>query len=422
MRKIQFEKAKTSLYEEVTKDGLKVIVAPIEEAQKSICGIYVNYGGFKHEKTIGKTNIPYGVAHFIEHRLFDTPKGNASVLMEELGAYSNAYTSHSFTVYYFETTKDIYKPLDILLAMTTNMGFTEEAVENEKDIIIAELSEYEDDRNDAILRELKHNLYFESPLKQDILGTRTSIKETHLSTLKKVFYNNYKLDNLTLICAGKVNPEEISSYLSKVKFTQRQKSEQVTELEYKENYSVPVKERSEVVFNLEITTVGLGIKFPPRRELYEKYGDKMFAIYEILPNVLFSQIRNNIEKMKKDNLIISNLGANIIEGGEDTMLYALFTTDKPNELINELKDYLSKLPSTLKSGEFRAIRNNYVGSMLRSFGDVNDYFDELVEKYANHIAAPAMIESVKMLSKHAVKDFLNDLKSWPITFTTFKKD
>lgn len=148
----------------------------------------------------------------------------------------------------------------------------------------------------------------------------------------------------------------------------------------------------------------------------------MFAIYEILPNVLFSQIRNNIEKMKKDNLIISNLGANIIEGGEDTMLYALFTTDKPNELINELKDYLSKLPSTLKSGEFRAIRNNYVGSMLRSFGDVNDYFDELVEKYANHIAAPAMIESVKMLSKHAVKDFLNDLKSWPITFTTFKKD
>ena len=178
MRKIQFEKAKTSLYEEVTKDGLKVIVAPIEEAQKSICGIYVNYGGFKHEKTIGKTNIPYGVAHFIEHRLFDTPKGNASVLMEELGAYSNAYTSHSFTVYYFETTKDIYKPLDILLAMTTNMGFTEEAVENEKDIIIAELSEYEDDRNDAILRELKHNLYFESPLKQDILGTRTSIKET----------------------------------------------------------------------------------------------------------------------------------------------------------------------------------------------------------------------------------------------------
>lgn len=422
MRKIQFEKAKTSLYEEVTKDGLKVIVAPIEEAQKSICGIYVNYGGFKHEKTIGKTNIPYGVAHFIEHRLFDTPKGNASVLMEELGAYSNAYTSHSFTVYYFETTKDIYKPLDILLAMTTNMGFTEEAVENEKDIIIAELSEYEDDRNDAILRELKHNLYFESPLKQDILGTRTSIKETHLSTLKKVFYNNYKLDNLTLICAGKVNPEEISSYLSKVKFTQRQKSEQVTELEYKENYSVPVKERSEVVFNLETTTVGLGIKFPPRRELYEKYGDKMFAIYEILPNVLFSQIRNNIEKMKKDNLIISNLGANIIEGGEDTMLYALFTTDKPNELINELKDYLSKLPSTLKSGEFRAIRNNYVGSMLRSFGDVNDYFDELVEKYANHIAAPAMIESVKMLSKHAVKDFLNDLKSWPITFTTFKKD
>lgn len=422
MRKIQFEKAKTSLYEEVTKDGLKVIVAPIEGAQKSICGIYVNYGGFKHEKTIGKTNIPYGVAHFIEHRLFDTPKGNASVLMEELGAYSNAYTSHSFTVYYFETTEDIYKPLDILLAMTTNMGFTEEAVENEKDIIIAELSEYEDDRNDAILRELKHNLYFESPLKQDILGTRTSIKETHLSTLKKVFYNNYKLDNLTLICAGKVNPEEISSYLSKVKFTQRQKSEQVTELEYKENYSVPVKERSEVVFNLETTTVGLGIKFPPRRELYEKYGDKMFAIYEILPNVLFSQIRNNIEKMKKDNLIISNLGANIIEGGEDTMLYALFTTDKPNELINELKDYLSKLPSTLKSGEFRAIRNNYVGSMLRSFGDVNDYFDELVEKYANHIAAPAMIESVKMLSKHTVKDFLNDLKSWPITFTTFKKD
>lgn len=96
MRKIQFEKAKTSLYEEVTKDGLKVIVAPIEGAQKSICGIYVNYGGFKHEKAIGKTNIPYGVAHFIEHRLFDTPKGNASVLMEELGAYSNAYTSHSF--------------------------------------------------------------------------------------------------------------------------------------------------------------------------------------------------------------------------------------------------------------------------------------------------------------------------------------
>lgn len=422
MRKIPFEKVDLNLYEHVTPDGLKVLIAPIKDAVKTVCGIYVDYGAFKHEHSVGKTSIPYGVAHFLEHRLFDTPQGNASALMEKMGAYANAMTSYSYTLYYFETTNDIYKPLDLLLAMTTNLTFDEASVEKEKPIILSELAMYENEPLEVINQALKDNLYFESPLRQDILGTRDSIKEIHQSTLRKIFNCNYGPERLTLICTGRVDPVEIEAHLAKLKFVGGRKKEEVKPLTYRERYNEVKREISRQTFPLENTKVAVGIKFLPREELYTRYGDKLFAIYTLLPELLFGAASKETERLIEQRLALSVEDYSLIEGGEDACLSAVFMTDDEEALIAELKSYFSALGQKFCPRDLSAVRKDYIGRSTRRIGSPNALFDDLVASYANHIASPAMIENVKIVSSHDFKKFLKDMSTWPIAFAVLTKE
>lgn len=422
MQKVVFEKLGVDLYEGVMNNGLKVLIAPVKNAKVTRCGIYVDYGAFKHASQVGKTSIPFGVAHFLEHRLFDTPKGDATVLFEKMGASANALTSYSYTLYYFETIdKDIFTPLDLLLTMCTNFTSSEEAVENEKGIIYSEKSMYENDPLDVISHDVARNLYFNSPIKEDILGSRDNIKSIHQSTLRKVFSINYIPEKMTLIITGKVDPDEIEAYLEKVKFTQPAKVEKATPFVYTEKYDSCVKEISYRDFPIEMTRVAVGLKFPPRQLLFEEYQDELFAYYAILPDLLFGSTSKFVESLTEKGLAIQVEDYSLVEGGEDACLSATFMTEKPDELIEELKSYLSKMSKEYDQEEQEACIKAYVGSSIVRMGNARTLFQDIVSAYANHIASPSLVDRVKMMSGRRFKKFLHTIEKSPMAFAVLRK-
>lgn len=426
MRKITFEQVKSDLYEEITEQGLKVLVAPLEGCSSVYAGIYVETGAFRHEEMIGKTRIPAGIAHFMEHMLFHTVQGSAMSRFEELGASSNAYTTHSYTAFYFSTTEEDYqKPLDQLLAMTSNLTFTEEEVDSEREIILAELDQDLSDPSVLLTEEVKNNLYLDSPIKDSILGTAKSIKDIHLSNLKKYFLYHYDLSNMTLIVTGHVQPEEIHALLEARKFTNKTLSEKLKEevklLRYREEYGqvhYPFTTRPGAY---DTKTLGLGIKFLPRMELYERYGDDLFAIYELLPQLLFGNASAFIERQDK---LETTFGAEDIildEGAEDALLYLSFASEKPEELQFELKNYLSTLHKKVKSKDFRLLKRSYIGRATAELAKPDELFFNLLEGYANHLAYPALVERISSLSFKVMKAFLKDMESWPYAMALLTK-
>lgn len=421
MRKIPFEKIGLTLYEDVAPSGLKVIVAPVKDAETAYCGLYVDYGAFKHESAIGGTKIPYGVAHFLEHSLFHTAKGDANTMMERLGAYANALTAYSYTLYYYQTTKDIYGPLDILLSMTTSLTFTEEDVEREKKIILSELSMYENNPLECLLTQLKDNIYANSPLKFDVLGTRESIKEIHQSTLRKVFGVNYTIDNMTLICTGRVDPDELMAYLSKVRFALQPCRDKAVPLTYAEKPNAVVREFSTSHFPTESTKVAVGLKLPPRKEMYERYGMDLFILYELVPVLLFSRSSRAIDDIMKSHLALSVETYDLVQGGEDAMLYCVFMTERADELIERLKEYFDQAPKAYDGHVLTAIRKGFIGPKIADCGEPDELFFDLVDHYADHIAAPTLVESAKLLYGRQVKKFLKDVATWPRSFAVMRK-
>lgn len=418
MRKITFEQIRSDLYEEITAQGLKVLVAPVAGSPTVYAGVYADSGAFRHEEAVGKTRIPLGIAHFLEHMLFHTVRGNAMTEFERLGAATNAYTTYSYTAFYFSTTEDYRPPLDLLLAMTTNLTFTDEEIDREREIILSELDQDLSDPSVILADEVKSNLFLDSPLKDSILGTARSIRDIHLSNLRKYFQNHFDLQQLTLIVVGDVDPEEIHQILESRKFTNHfrsegQKAEDVKPLRYREEYGQVRRPYSTVAGAYDTPVLGLGIKFLPRMELYERYGDDLFAIYELLPQLLFGPASAFIARQEKLETTAGAEDNALDEGAEDAFLYISFATEKPDELEFELKNYLGNLHKKIKAQDLRLLKRCAAGRSVAEAAKPDELFFSLLEAYANHVAYPALAERVSSLSYKTVKAFLKDMETWP---------
>ena len=214
------EKLQEKMQFAVHKSGLRVYVFPKKGFGKYYAIYGTEYGSIDRSfKVPGDDEfsvVPDGIAHYLEHKLFEQEDGgNAFDLFAETGASSNAFTSFDLTAYLFSCTDKFYENLDILLGFVNKPWFTKENVEKEQGIIGQEIKMYDDDAEWRVFFNTLTAMYHNNPVKIDIAGTVESIAQITPELLYRCYNAFYNPANMILVMVGDVDIEKAMTYVDK---------------------------------------------------------------------------------------------------------------------------------------------------------------------------------------------------------------
>ena len=211
MEQVNFSRVGERMYHQVLENGLNVFVFPKPEFQKGYAFFATNYGGMDMRFFLDGEwhDTPAGVAHYLEHKMFDTKEGNALQELAANGASPNAFTSSAITGYYFESTEKFEENLRILLSFVSVPWFTQESVDKEQGIIGQEIGMIEDNPDWRVFMNLMAALYKSHPIRVSVAGSVESISHITADTLYACHKAFYDPANMTLCVAGNVDPEHI---------------------------------------------------------------------------------------------------------------------------------------------------------------------------------------------------------------------
>ena len=218
MNSLNYPRIGERLYHKVLDNGLNVFVCPKPEHAKSYAFFATNYGGMDTRFCLNGQwhDTPAGVAHFLEHKMFDTEDGNALQDLASNGASPNAFTGNDMTGYYFESTEKFEENLRILLSFVSVPWFTAESVDKEQGIIAQEIRMVEDNPDWRVYMNLMDGLYQNHPARISVAGTVESISHITDKTLYDCHRAFYTPENMVLCVAGNVDPERVCAIATEI--------------------------------------------------------------------------------------------------------------------------------------------------------------------------------------------------------------
>lgn len=200
--------------------GLTILIYPREKMRSTYAVFGTRYGSidkaFKRSDEPEAEVTPAGIAHFLEHKLFESEDGDAFTRYAEIGASANAYTSFETTRYLFSCTENAEKALEILLDFVQSPYFTAQTVEKEQGIIGQEIKMYDDDPQWRVLFNLLRALYHNHPIKDDIAGTVESIAAITPEHLYRCYNTFYNLNNMALCVSGNSDVDSVLALCDKM--------------------------------------------------------------------------------------------------------------------------------------------------------------------------------------------------------------
>ena len=385
----------------IHESGLKIYIIPKKGFSKYYAIYGTDYGSCDTEFTAGgeseKTYLPDGIAHFLEHKLFEEADGkNAFDRFSVTGANANAYTSFDITAYLFSCTDKFYENLEILLDFVNHPYFTNENVAKEQGIIGQEIKMYDDEPSWRVFFNMLGAMFHNNPVKIDIAGTVESIAKITPELLYKCTDNFYHPSNMSLVMVGDIDIEKainlVDKYVNKttdgglIRYTKDEPCERVKEFtEQFLSVSMPIfmigfKENEKYTdgnelskrrimtqllleiyfgqssdFYMNLYDKGLiNTSFSKETELEKTYGFTAFSGESKSPNEVYSYIKEYIEKCKKEDinedsllrakrvLIGKNLKAyNSVEKIGNSFIKTFFNGENPL-LYNEITENITK--------------------------------------------------------------------------------
>ena len=339
-----------------------------------------------------KIPIPWGAAHFLEHRMFSLGEIDASDLFADLGATCNAYTTYEKTTYYFSTQKNFYECLSILLKMMSSFTSTPEQIENEKSIILQEASMYDEDPNHVLNSAILKQAYHNHPINVDVIGTKETIKNMSYDVLKAIYDTFYDPSNLSLVVCGDINPNELEEYLNE-NLLESKNISKITPLKITEPLEVVDEEGVAKLPTIEVPRFAYLYKFEGLKKSSEK--DKMYFSYYFLLEHLFASSGVLSEKWLNEGIITSLMDYSIISNIDLDCLIFYNISDDVDLIIKSLNDVFDinkKVPMTQE--DLDKIRKTHYGQTIRAYESVgglcsyfvydlftsfNDFFAEVEE-------------------------------------------
>ncbi len=212
MKELKYPRLGERCFWEKLPNGLKICVIPKPGFQKSFAFFATQYGGEDECFLLNghRRQTPAGVAHFLEHKMFDLPEGNALQELSARGASPNAFTSTNLTGYYFTCTDGFYENLRTLLTFVTTPFFTQESVAKEQGIIAQEIRMIQDNPDWQLYNGLMESLFLYHTSRNNVAGTVESISRITPKVLTDCHKTFYHPSNMVLCVAGNVDPRRVS--------------------------------------------------------------------------------------------------------------------------------------------------------------------------------------------------------------------
>lgn len=217
MQQYEYSQFNQVVYKERLENGLLVTMIPLAGFHKTYAIMSTEFGSVDntfvplHQDQF--QTIPDGVAHFLEHKMFEKADHDAFDLFGRLGADPNAFTSFTQTRYLFSTTSHLRENLDVLLDFVQDPYFTKQTVNKEKGIIGQEITMYNDDPSWRLYLGMLSNLYPHDPMRIDIAGTRESIQKITPEILYETYRTFYQPANMNLLIVGKLDPRQVLEWI-----------------------------------------------------------------------------------------------------------------------------------------------------------------------------------------------------------------
>ena len=305
MQIIENLQVKEKLYTEKLENGLTIMIIPKKGIKKKYVMWATHYGSMDNKFVVpgenSETTVPDGVAHFLEHKMFEQPNGTNSLdTFSALGVDANAYTTNDYTTYLFECTDKFNEALEELMDYVQHPYYTDENVEKEKGIIAQEIKMYDDHPFWQVYMNAMKCLYKNNPVKLDIAGTVESISEIDKETLYYCYNTFYTPANMLMVVSGDFVPEEL---IEQIKSRLIKKENVDVERIYpQEPEEINEKEKIvEMAVNNPLFVIGFKDKVEKNKEEMVR---KHIAI-EILLYMLIGKSSSLYQDLYKNNLILA---------------------------------------------------------------------------------------------------------------------
>ncbi len=401
-----------SLYHHTS--GLDILIWEMDGFTTTEAVFGTKYGSVNNEFKTLDTNdfvkVPDGIAHYLEHKLFENEDCDVFELYAQTGASANAYTSFCETAYTFSCSNNYEESLEILLNFVQKPYFTEQSVEKERGIITQEIKMTSDSPDRACFFNLLEALYFNHPVKIDIAGTVESIQEINVDLLYKCYNTFYNLNNMALCIAGNVDEDKVLEICDKCLISAENKK---LEVKFPDEPAEIVKQRVSQKFTVGIPIFGIGIKCPTFT------GDEMVKM-ELAAGIILQMLVGSMSSLYKelfDEGLINPSHSIEVFNAEEGFFTCIFSGESknPDEVFKRYLDEIEKAKiDGLDKRLFEIIKKAKYGGVVRGFNNVENCADAM---FRNHLQGTTAFDTANMIAQITFEDITN---AFNVLFDTSK--
>ena len=422
MQTIYNSKVKETLYIEKLKNGLTIMVIPKKGVQKKYIIWGTHYGSIDNKFVVpGEENpieVPKGVAHFLEHKMFEQENGRNSLdTLTSIGVSANAYTTNDHTAYLYECTDNFYEALDEFMDYVQHPYFTDENVEKEKGIIGQEISMYDDYPEWKVYLNALEAMYHVHPVKLDITGTIETISNIDKEILYKCYNTFYNPSNMCLVISGDFVPEDIIKEVEK-RLVDKNQSGEIKRIFEKEDEKI-VKEKVEQNMNVSrpMLTVGIKCVAPTPKERVKNQ-----ISVEIILNMLIGESSDLYKQLYHESNIseVPNLSYEYGENYAHILITA--NANNPEDVYEKIKQKIEEIKSTgLNKNDFERIKKMIYGEYIKQYNDVTEIARMFLSDFMRGVNSFDYLEEIEAINLDFVNQVLkNNFKTQNMVLSVVK--
>ncbi len=395
IQEIKSDRAGDSYYKINHPTGLTVYVYPKEGYKSAYAIIGTKYGSINTCFSCDggeKITVPDGIAHYLEHKLFESEEGDVFAKFAQTGANANAYTGFEKTCYLFSCTSKFDESFEMLLDFVQDPYFTAQTVAKEQGIIGQEIKMYDDSPDWRVMFNMLGGMYQNHPVKIDIAGTVETIAQITAEKLYGVYNVFYNLGNMALCVAGNVTPEQVLKTCDKM--LKSNEKHEIKNYFEDEPYEIaePYVEQN---FPVSVPMFNLGFKETPDSVLTEK----QLAETNILLSMLASPASSLYRNLMDANLINSSFSYELFDGPGYCSVIFGGESRAPKQAAEMIKRFISKYKAEgLNKEDFDIARKSIYGDVISSLNSVSSIANAILDYHFNDNEMFKYIEAVENTS------------------------
>ena len=411
MREIENKNIKEKCYMEKLENGLQVIIIPKKEIQKKYIIWATKFGSIDNtfiDSTTGeKVVIPDGVAHFLEHKMFEQKNGVDSLyVLMALGLDANAYTTNDHTAYLFECTDHFYEGLDELMDYVQNPYFTDQNVEKEKGIIGQEIGMYDDDPGWQLYINAMDCLYEKNTIKVDTAGTVETISGINPEMLYKCYNTFYHPSNMVLTVAGDFEPEAILAEIKK-RLKDNEVRGEITRIYPEEKLEIN-KKYAEKEMEVSLPLFMIGFK-DNTKDKYNEVVKRHIAI-EIILNMLIGKSSNLYNELYKEGYLLSQPDLEYEFGNEYSHVLIGGQSKNPQKVYEKIAEKIQEMRNNnINVQEFERIKKKIYGDYAVEYNNVADIGRMFTSDYIKGINSFEYMDKFEEIDAEYAKQVLKEI-------------